>query len=354
MDIRQPSPIRINQATTMPLIWGGWKLLCLLLLACWGCGVGKAYAYTLNYSDLLSNGYSNCSYTKNADGTTTLGITISYNEASGHLGGATFLSRGVLIYTYDAKGVLNSSSRAATKVSLNGVVDAYPYVSTSGYVMYKNDSGRNVGNWSRRDAFLASITVQVQDSIIKDWPAIGIRAGNYTDNNDVGESAGVAYLSQATLGGECRILKSPDQPLPPVDTAITMTAPDWDLGELLRGEETLKSFSAAKDQLCFTYGGAKYITFQKFIINATNANGLSADRSYQLKNLEDSSQTVPYTVALNSGSSLVQLPNTRNAVVSLSDDGRMCFDATFKVKADRTVKGGAYSDVLTFTVVAKP
>ncbi|MGR4041278.1 hypothetical protein P7C00_20360 [Pseudomonas sp. JDS08PS003] len=348
MDTQQRSPVRITPSTALPLKGWSWKLLCSGLLAYLALGAGEASALVLKYSD-LSNSYSNCSFKDNGNGTSTLQVTISYKTASGHTNGNTFESRGVLIYTYDANGKLKTSSTVAKNLTLDGNKYSRTYTGED-YVIYRGSSG----SWTTLSPITASVEVQVDNSNIAAWPAVGIRAGNYTNSNDVGESNGLAYLSSTTKGGDCRVLTNPDLPPPPVDTTITMTAPDWDLGELLRGEETLKTFNASQDQLCFTYDGSKFITYQKFIINASNENGLSANGRYQLRNLEDSSQTVPYTVALNSGSTLVPLPNTQNALLSLSSDGRTCFVPTFRTLAEKWVKGGAYSDVLTFTIVAKP
>lgn len=349
MDTQQRSPVRITPSTALPLKGWSWKLLCSILLAYLALGAGKASAWTLVYSN-LSSGYSSCSFKDNGDGTSTLQVTISYKTSSGHTDGRTFGSRGILLYTYDADGKLKNSSTVAKTLTLNGIEYSSTYPG-EGYLMYLG----GVSPWTTASAVTTSVEVQVDNSSIATWPAVGIRAGNFTTTgNDVGESTGLAYLSSTTKGGDCRVLTDASLPPPPVDTTITMTAPDWDLGELLRGEETLKTFNASQDQLCFTYDGSKFIPYQKFIINASSENGLSANGRYQLRNLEDSSQTVPYTVALNSGSTLVPLPNTQNVLLSLSADGRTCFVPTFRTLAEKWVKGGAYSDVLTFTIVAKP
>lgn len=52
-------------------------------------------------------------------------------------------------------------------------------------------------------------------------------------------------------------------PPPPEDVLINMGAPDWDLGELVRGGQTHTSFNSPKDPLCFTYKGNNYITYQE-------------------------------------------------------------------------------------------
>ncbi|RQR52311.1 hypothetical protein DIE18_32290 [Burkholderia sp. Bp9125] len=91
---------------------------------------------------------------------------------------------------------------------------------------------------------------------------------------------------------------------------------------------------------------------KKFIVNASSANGIVGNR-YRLKNVNDASQLVPYSVMLNSGTSTVSLPNATNTTLSFASAGRTCFVPTFKTTVDPNVTEGDYSDVLTFTVVTK-
>ncbi|WP_141715385.1 hypothetical protein [Burkholderia ubonensis] len=137
---------------------------------------------------------------------------------------------------------------------------------------------------------------------------------------------------------------------PPPPISLNVNAPDWNLGELHQGEN-IKKFSSVKEQLCFTYTGTA-VSEKSFIINASNFNGI-ASNMYRLRNLNDSSQLVPYGVTLDSGSSTVSLPNMSNAALSLASSGNTCFVPTFKASVGSSVKEGDYSDVLTFTVVTK-
>ncbi|MXN76211.1 hypothetical protein GR157_15870 [Burkholderia sp. 4701] len=142
----------------------------------------------------------------------------------------------------------------------------------------------------------------------------------------------------------------PTQPPPPPTIGISMTAPDWNLGELPEGDGE-KILSSSSDQLCFTYIGAG-VSGKQFIINAGSANGVAGNR-YRLKNLKDATQLVPYSVTLDSGTSNVSLPNASNKSLSLDSSGKTCFVPTFKTTVGPTVKEGDYSDALTFTVVTK-
>ncbi|RQZ34672.1 hypothetical protein DIE16_21640 [Burkholderia sp. Bp9090] len=132
--------------------------------------------------------------------------------------------------------------------------------------------------------------------------------------------------------------------------AMTMSAPDWNLGELPEGNGE-KVFPNSSDQLCFTYSGAA-VSGKQFVINAGSANGVVNNR-YRLKNLKDATQLIPYSLTLDSGTSNVSLPNASNKALSLNSSGRTCFVPTFKTTVDPSVKSGDYSDVLTFTVITK-
>ena len=310
---------------------------------------GKASALTM--SD-LSTGYGNCSYSE-TETVATFNLTIYFKEAAGHLGvKATFTSRGVMLFTYDDKGVPQNDfvNVVASSMTLNGI----PYFTTATtpgrYSMYHGI--RTTSEWNKSSAMTANITITVLKSKIASWPAVGVQAGNFTSSGDVAEVNGLAYIGPSSTGN-CSVFLNPELPPPAITPKVTMTAPDWDLGELPRGEETTVVLPATKDQLCFSYEGSTAIANQKYLINATNTNGLSADSRYLLKSLEDSSQTVPYTLTLANSTDTVLLPNTQNRLFSLDTGGRTCFTPTFKAQPNKAVKGGAYSDILTFTVVAK-
>ncbi|RQS09811.1 hypothetical protein DIE07_15280 [Burkholderia sp. Bp9002] len=114
----------------------------------------------------------------------------------------------------------------------------------------------------------------------------------------------------------------------------------------------VKTFSNNAEQLCFTYLGPD-VSSSTFVINAGSANGVVNHR-YRLRNLNDASQFVPYTVTLDSGSSKLILPNLNNSALSLDNSGKTCFVPTFNTTVDSLVDDGDYDDVLTFTVVTKP
>ena len=309
-----------------------------------------ALEWDLGYSD-VSYGFSDCVYTEASDEFVRIEVFVSFNSANGRLNGATrFRSRGVTFYLYDEKGVLRppSSRVEIGGISLNGTSNEGG-INIDGYVIWE---GR-AGSWLQESQFSGRISFLVPRSIVAAWPSVGVRVSNITAVPYLGvviDSAGVVFV---TLGsnGRCGVSLNPENPPPAFNSTVTMIAPDWGLGELPRGKETVLELP---NQLCFIYEGSTAITSQKYLINATNANGLSSDGRYLLRNLEDSSQTAPYALTLRNGDDLVSLPNTLNRVFSLLPGARTCLAPTFRVEPDKAVKGGAYSDILTFTVVAKP
>lgn len=334
----------VNHLHAKKLNAGGAKFLgCILFFVAL---FFSAEAPALSFVDTVSSGYSSCSYTE-TDTVATFKLKIHYAAASTNL---EFYSRGVVLYSYDGNGVLSKSSNLASTLTLNGVSfgNSYQY---EDYTMYYGTTG----DWKNSKALIADIQFTVLKSKIASWPAVGVRAGTFTLSFDILDKTGLAYIGPSTDGSnKCTTLLQPGSPPPAVNPKVTMTAPDWDLGELPRGKDTILTLPASKDQLCFTYVGSTAIANQKYLINATNINGLSADNRYLLKSLEDSSQTVPYTLTLANGSDSVLLPNTQSRLFSLGAGGRTCFTPTFRAQPDKAVKGGAYSDILTFTVVAKP
>ncbi|MXN76215.1 hypothetical protein GR157_15890 [Burkholderia sp. 4701] len=318
----------------------------LLWLASWAFA-SPAQAFVLELKSVI-NGYRACGVRDNGDGTSTLNFSVDFKTGVSSSNGA-FQTRGFMIYTYDKNGKLRPSSAVARNVWLNGVKNASMY-SGADYVMYHGVSNSApYEQWKIRDSFVANVEVLISNSLISDWPAVSVRAGSYTTSNDVGEITGAAYFSRYnSVGGNCQVVDPVVPPSPGL--GINVTAPDWNLGELPRGDGE-KVLSSISDQLCFTYIGAG-VSGKQFIINAGSANGVAGNR-YRLKNLKDATQLVPYSVTLDSGTSNVSLPNASNKSLPLDSSGKTCFVPTFKTTVGPTVDEGDYSDVLTFTVVTK-
>ncbi|QKH34746.1 hypothetical protein FOC84_07210 [Achromobacter pestifer] len=314
----------------------------------------NAWGANLEYSN-MSNGYSNCTYQDNGNGTSTVGVTISYKSAWGHLGNRPFRSRGVLVYTYDKNGNLQNSDILARDVYMDGTRHTGMSSNRSFGVFYNVTMGRPFASWHVTNAQTVRVLVNIDNKFLTQWPAIGVRAGNVSQVNIYAEITGLAYIGVNNSSGNCNVITEPEIPPPPVDAKITMSAPDWDLGELPQGTATRTPFHGVGDQLCFTYDNLKW-TGLRYAINATNQNGLSGNGSYQLRHLTSPADTVPYRVVLQDATTNteVALPNTSNAVSALGNNGRDCFFPTFTADTPKAAKEGDYSDVLTFTVVARP
>ncbi|MDN7491520.1 MULTISPECIES: hypothetical protein [Burkholderia] len=240
------------------------------------------------------------------------------------------------------------SSTPANSVTMNGVHNKAIWQGGYGYLMYTGGLASNqTPEWNKRGAFVADVEVVINNSVVSDWPALSIRAGNYTDDTHVVEATGGAYLGRFGTASNCTVVDPETPPSPPI--VLKMNAPDWNLGELPEGDSE-KMLSGA-DQLCFTYDGP-VVSGKKFVIDATSVNGVVGNR-YRLRNVSDATQFIPYDVTLNSGSSTTHLPNTNNTALSLNSSGKTCFAPTFKTTVGRELKEGDYNDVLVFTVVTK-
>ncbi|MBN3839064.1 hypothetical protein [Burkholderia sp. Ac-20349] len=324
-------------------------LIRILSIICLSLVAGKANAvFGLKLSD-LSNGYSNCSWVDNKDGTSTLRMTVSYKIITGHTGNATPVSRGLLLYAYDANGTMlppTAHAGLVASVALNGAASSNSF-GGSGYVMFHGQNAPAI--WRQFYPFSANYEVRINNNKVGSWPAISLRAGNYTNSDDVGEITGGAYIERGGVNGSCKVV-DPEKP-PPPSIAIGVSAPDWNLGELPEGDAT-KTFTNPTDWLCFTYSGSE-VSGKLFVINASSANGIVGGR-YRLRNLNDVTQYVPYNVTLDNGATIVPLPNASNKTVTFYSGASMaCFTPTFSTTVSPNVKEGGYSDVLTFTVVTK-
>ena len=310
---------------------------------------GNAFAAFNLITGQVVDSYGSCSWRDNGDGTSTLNLVMNFKKAFTGQGNFVYFStRGVMIYTYNKYGQMNPSGNSAKKVWINSVQNTGYYTGTD-YVIYHGTSINGLSpQWKTREPFAAEVSVLIENSKIADWPAVSIRAGNYTDADDVAEVTGGAYFDRNNTGSSCNII-DPEKPPPPA-IAIGMTAPDWNLGELPEGNGE-KIFPNSSDQLCFTYSGTA-VSGKQFIINAGSANGVVSNL-YRLKNLKDASQLIPYSVTLDSGTSNVVLPNANKKALSFNSSGKTCFVPTFKTTVDPNIKSGDYSDVLAFTVVTK-
>lgn len=310
---------------------------------------GKASAAAAYDTESIVSGYGGCSW-READGYIYADLTINFAAISGITAIRGLDARAVVLYTYDDNGQLANPSSDFAEVWLNGVRHSIVY--HDGWIpnwVYSNWGAKSV--WGIDQAFSAKLEVRVKKAKLNSkWPGFSVQAANEDKWHMTRvEISGGAYLSPNDIGGTCKQIVDPGIPPEPW-IGINVSAPDWNLGELPPGEgQTVLTNTA--DQLCFTYA-APMISGKKFIVNASSANGVAANR-YRLKNVDDASKLVPYNVTLNSGTSSVSLPNATNTTLSLDSSGKTCFVPTFKTSVGFSATEGDYSDVLTFTVVTK-
>lgn len=311
----------------------------LLALSLWALAEGSASASGIATANVASR-YSECSLVDNGNGTSTASVTIDFNPAENNTNEDIFLSRGLLFNLYDKNGVPQGAS--SVSASLDGEASQDKEIN-AGYVLVRG----MVGAWDNDQALHARATVNFHNGAMADWPAVFIRAANYVaGQNQVAAMIGGAYIT-AEANGRCRLVKDPVTP-PPFDINITVDAPDWDLGEIDTGMQRIP-LDTSQDRLCLKYTDSE-TSGKPFIINASNQNGM-ADGRYQLKNLQESSQVIPYELILENGSRQVLLPNNSSASIPLDKGGKTCFSPLFRTFAPKTIQPGDYSDVLTFTVV---
>ncbi|WP_155639360.1 hypothetical protein [Burkholderia diffusa] len=294
-------------------------------------------------------GYSKCEWIDRGE-ETTIRFQVAFYAANEAGVPGKFLSRAVMLYGYTDKGTIASNFKAESvrvgSTESRGVVSAF----AGGTTYHGYDGGSDYNQWLSPISTTLSVEIDINNSYFNGWAGVTVRGANWTGSSIIADRNGGAFVAKGDhVSGACRVNDPTNPPVP--DIAIEMTAPDWDLSELPFGEG-LKTFTNPAEQLCFTYTGWE-IGGKSFIVNAGNANGIANNR-YRLKNVDDSSQLVPYRVTLDSGTSKLTLPNTGSSALSLSSSGRTCFVPTFETFVEDRVKEGAYSDVLQFNVVTKP
>ncbi|WP_304991335.1 hypothetical protein [Burkholderia plantarii] len=307
---------------------------------------GDSTAYPLIYD------YGSCTWQENGDNSITVSVDIFYKK-----GLPEFMDRAIMLWAYDSDGMPHPLGSPSFPVSVQAdgveavVKRRNQYgIPTMDYVMIWGVDGP----WKNAAASTLHVTATFSGSarqavsvLAADMFIAGVMKGYW----GMYEQMGAAYLYPGVQGGGCPVVP-PDHPPKPPGPSLTLVAnvPDWNLGELppQHGE---KRFAAMSDQLCFGYTDPKLVGFD-LVIDADSQNGVVGGQ-YQLRNLDDPTQVVPYSLALNSGSSTVLLPNSAKAGIRLNATNPTCFSPTFKTFVMPQLKPGNYSDVLTFTVVTK-
>lgn len=318
-----------------------------LLAVLWLC-TGRV-AWAASYAEVIDGTYENCSLVQSGD-RIAASFTVRFQAASGNIGNSLyFMSRGLAVFFFDEKGNRKRSDGTVI-VTMNGMNPTNSLTEfNSNHTYYRSNVG--VAHWSNAGRFTATISAEFAASELNKWPAVGFHVSNESNLDRFYVQKGALYMAPK-LGG-CRLIKAGEATPPsPVTTEITVSAPDWDLGELARGKETTRTFVTDEQRLCFAYD-PKFIEFDKYLISASNRNGV-AESKFLLASAENGNETIPYTLSLAGGGAPVALPSINGLPLTLSKSGRTCLTPTFKAWAGATLKSTDFSDVLTFTIVTQP
>ena len=318
-----------------------------ILLAALCLFAGRAAWAATYFADVIDGSYRDCRIIWSGD-RLTVSFTVDFKEASGNMAGRTFLSRGIVIYTYDAAA--KPMLPAAAIVSINGTERSNMAVADDFTLAYAAAAYPRA-HWMNARAFTAKVIADLYMGTSNYWPAVSVQAANMAQSSwdPVLARTGALYIGPNMSG--CRTIDPAKPPPSPVTTEIKVTAPDWDLGELERGKETTRTFATDAQRLCFSYD-AKYIEYDKYLISVSNRNGV-ADNKFLLVNAADGSETVPYTLSFTGGGAPMALPSINGLPLTLGKSGRTCLTPTFKAWADAKIKGGDFSDALTFTITTQ-
>lgn len=330
------------------------KWLTLPFTVAFGLCINQVSANSLVLASMAE--YHGCSYTDNGNGTSNLRVDIVWKEAKGNFGEEQFKARAIMIYAYNETGKPIPGQNSVRTLNIGGSPSDLTFTRAD-YSLYTNV---NSSYWNFTGARSSTVFITIDNSVIKQWPAVAVRAGHYTvdkvsgtSNYDFGEIRGVRYIPLGSPSNRCKTVADPALPPPPEDLNIRMSAPDWHLGELQRGGETEKNFPALKDQLCLDYKGSNFINYQEYLIKAASRNGPAVNNRYLLKHTETQAPGLPYYLTLDDGSKRVVLPSGTQPF-KLNKNGKTCFVPTFKVFTEKNVKSGRYDDVLTFDIISKP
>ena len=269
-------------------------LSCCALLGLLGAGqTAMAQGYEYFDAGVVSYGPINCSVRSDASNFHFNFPLVSIPAPDISL--AALFFQGIAVHRYDAKGKpLNWHT--GMLVFIDGEQALGVASRSNSAVMFGSSTGNAI--WNFPWAFATNVKITIARAYVDAWPAVGVQIANVLTPLDspsfVFSSKDVYYLYRNMPTGDCRKI-DPAKPPPAPGTEITVTAPDWDLGELQRGKEATQTFATDAQRLCFAYD-AKYIEYDKYLISVSSRNGV-ADNKFLLVSAADGSETVPYTLS---------------------------------------------------------
>lgn len=316
-----------------------WSTLVISLMA-----VSHKAAALFVTADVVS-GYSDCKIVPAGPGLYKVSATIAYKAAAGRLNKGTFVSRGLAFYHYSAEGV--AFYRIYASAYLDGSQAKLPPEHEFGVTVYTGGVDKTTA-WYQPAAMTVVAESVIAEEDFNAWGGLTVRAANSASTGIVADLQGGVFITLAN-SGTCVMLADPHMP-PKVLMRMSINAPDWNLGEIKPGEQSIPLTTSA-DQLCLEYD-RKTVDSKQFIITASNQNGV-VNNQYRMMKAGDTTQAIPYRLTLNSGLHRLVLPNLTGSAIPLEAGGKTCFMPTFTTMAPKGIQSGEYSDVLTFNIVTQ-
>ncbi|MTD29276.1 hypothetical protein [Erwinia sorbitola] len=303
------------------------------------------------YSARVSNSFDSCSMVNFGD-ESEVSLNIGFNSSIKLLGQGNLVSRALGLYDHLESGTDTTNVKSVT---MNGEPsDSSMYILLTDY-HYKSSASNK--SWGNDADFSSHVVVRISNKTQQKRFGVLIGIANVGSTDVVFDNIGYVYINESS-NGKCELYPSfgniqpPSSPPPPPDNIdITVTAPDWNLGEIKPGQQSIP-LSGSAEQLCLKYTGSS-VAGKQFIINATNQNGVK-NSLYRMSHLYNPSQEAPYILMLNNTmGGLTVLPNSYNSTITLNAGGSTCFIPTFITMAPENLEPGLYTDVLTFNIVTK-
>lgn len=306
----------------------------------------SALGYELQgYADKVFSDISNCKVTTIGNNTWKATFSVNWLEMPTIVptGWGMRISRGFLIFQYASNGKAINTYLPSANITMNGSIpagDQGRFTLGNSYLTYGG-----IG-WSSFSTHSADVVVNVTRA---DVAIVAMYPTNFYTNGVIFEKAGAVYFTVSQTTSKCQLLTTPNTP--PMIVNLTMNAPDWDLGEIATGQQQ-KVMTNNADRLCISYLSTESAG-KDFIVNATNANGIVNNR-FILKHSLNPTNTLPYTLTLDSMGKRILLPNTDNSSIRFEDSGNQtCFTPTFDLYGSDNQEIGDYTDVITYEIVTK-
>lgn len=259
-------------------------------------------------------------------------------------------SRSFVLYFYkNDSSIDNSKTLPYKNASLNNEPSS---VSTRvlNYTFYLG-AGKS---WKTVNGYSAEIKLNIPKNFFSEWDGMAISIANRDKNGNLYLNRDKAAYFTSKSNGKCQYISPENPPTPPIDANFVFELPAaWDLGKILPGKSSV-TFSSSKNQkFCIKYNNNE-IAKAKFILIASSDN--TQGSFFNLKNIEDIGNYIPYKLELNDGLKTLKFPSSSIGETYTFDENKdeVCFAPTFNIFANENPKIGKYSDTLNFNLIVKP